>query len=125
MDNVIKTPKTSVIMTLQKELTHQWEDCDLEGVEFLKYPHRHMFHIEAEIVVSKNDDSREIEIILAKRAIEKFIDESYPDGNMKNTSCEVLGYTIWKFLCDKYNVDQVAVKVMEDGENGGRVSSID
>ena len=66
-------------MTLQKELTHQWEDCDLEGVEFLKYPHRHMFHIEAEIVVSKNDDSREIEIILAKRAIEKFIDESYPD----------------------------------------------
>ena len=111
-------------MTLQKELTHQWEDCDLEGVEFLKYPHRHMFHIEAEIVVSKNDDSREIEIILAKRAIEKFIDESYPDGNMKNTSREVLAKHIWDFLHSTYRASEISVQVMEDNENGAKYSNI-
>jgi hypothetical protein len=109
---------TSVIMTLQKELVHQWVDCDLEGVEFLQHPHRHMFHIEAEVVVGKNDDSREIEIILCKRAIEKYIDDTYPDGNMKNTSCEVLAHNIGMFLHETYNSNWIRVKVLEDGENG-------
>ncbi|HIG71897.1 MAG TPA: hypothetical protein EYQ46_17960 [Myxococcales bacterium] len=111
-------------MTNRSESRAKGPTRDLEGVEFLKHLHRHMFHIRAEIVVSKNDDSREIEIILAKRAIEKFIDDSYPDKNMGNTSCEVLASKIWNFLSAEYGTVEMGVTVLEDNENGSTYSNI-
>ena len=51
-------------VTFQKEGIHKYPDAP-EGVEFLKYPHRHMFKFRVAIQVFHDD--RELEFILFKR----------------------------------------------------------
>jgi len=54
--------KKSVVVTLQVEGVHYWEDCPIPEVAFLKNLHRHIFHIKAMKTVQHND--RDIEIIM-------------------------------------------------------------
>ena len=56
-----------IFVTFQKEGIHKYPDAPA-GVEFLKYPHRHMFHFRVEIEVFHDD--RDIEFILFKRELE-------------------------------------------------------
>ena len=54
----------SIFVQFRKEGIHCYPDAPA-GVEFLKHPHRHMFHFKATVSVEHND--RDIEFILFKR----------------------------------------------------------
>ena len=99
--------KKSVVVTFQFEGIHSWPDCPIEEVSFLRYPHRHMFHVELAKEVSHND--RETEIIMLKRKLEQ---EFYNKINLGSQSCEDIAESLIK----KHNL--LYCKVLEDGENG-------
>lgn len=101
-----------------------------EEVAFLRHPHRHIFHVSAEIEVFHDD--RELEFILVKRSIDEFL-KGMPE--LKNASCEMIAKSIREFLKEKYPLPEkimfrsvpgqtmtphrlVNIKVSEDGENG-------
>ena len=50
-------------VTFRKEGIHKYPDAP-DGVEFLKYPHRHIFHFRVELEVFHDD--RDVEFILLK-----------------------------------------------------------
>jgi len=108
--------KTTVITRLQVEGIHQWKDCPLPEVEFLRYPHRHIFHINCEKEVFH--DNRDVEFIMMKREILKYLNTKYADNEclkFNNMSCEMIAQE----LLDKFKL--VSCEVFEDNENGARV----
>lgn len=114
--------KTNIIVKLQVDGVHQWpgvtKDHSLFSVFFLKYPHRHMFHIVAKKEVSHSD--RDIEIINLKRNIEKYLQEHYYNAELKthefkDMSCEMIANMLVKVHGLSY------CEVLEDGENGAEV----
>jgi len=104
--------RTNIIINLQYEAIHNWPDCDIKEVEFLKYPHRHIFHICCKKEVKHND--RDIEIIMLKRKILDYLAYEY-DGNFKHKSCEMIATD----LLTVFDLDYCSV--LEDNENGGEV----
>ena len=78
-------------VTLQKEILHQYNDAPKE-VEYLKNLHRHILHIKVYVEVFTND--RDIEFIMFKHSIEKYLNKL--GNNFNNNSCEqiVNYYTI-------------------------------
>jgi len=104
--------KTNIIVKLQYEAIHNWPKCDLKEVEFLKYPHRHIFHIKCKMEVKHND--RDVEIIMLKRKIEKYLSIQY-DNNFGPKSCEMIA----EELCELFNLNYCSV--LEDNENGAEV----
>ena len=61
-------------VSFQKEGIHKFPGAkDLPGVEFLQYPHRHMFHFYVTLQVRHDD--REVEFILFKRELENLYTE--------------------------------------------------
>jgi hypothetical protein len=112
--------KLSIIVNLQVEGLHKWEDAATfePKVGFLSNLHRHMFHITAEKRVYHGD--REIEIILFKRKIIQYLNDLYYDDkwgclNFENMSCESIASELFTVF------DLVACKVLEDGESGANV----
>ena len=104
--------KTSILVRLSYEATHSWpqvEDFAGKEVGYLKYPHRHIFHVECRKEVTKLD--REIEIILFKRKILSFLDSTY-SGDLKFLSCEMLATQLLTTFGLSF------CQVTEDGENG-------
>ncbi len=109
---------TTIWVTFQKEGIHCYPAAgDLEGVEFLQHPHRHMFHFNIEIEVFHDD--RDIEFILFKRELESLYNDGVLELNHK--SCEMLARDILHYIVEKYKKRDVTVSVSEDGENGGRI----
>lgn len=107
--------KTVVIVQTQFEGIHSWPDCPIKSVEFLRYPHRHIFHVKTEILVSHPD--RQVEFLYAKKAITEYLHRRWPNGNLKHSSCEMVATDL--LTSDLF--DFQAVEVFEDGENGVRV----
>jgi len=112
---------TRIIVTLQVEGIHFWPGCDIPEVNFLKYPHRHIFHIRAEKEVLHDD--RDIEIIMYKRQIEAYIKEKYykPEARCAyfgQKSCEQLA----REIMEKFQASKVSV--MEDNENGAIIEEV-
>ena len=58
--------KKYIWVTYQKEGIHRYPDAP-NGVEFLRYPQRHMFHFKGQIDVFHDD--RDIEFILFMREL--------------------------------------------------------
>jgi len=125
-----KVPVTYVIVTLQVEGIHNWPEVEafVEGVSFLKHPHRHMFHIKATAKVDHDDRAKEI--ILLKREILQYLYRTYNDTfpvgpgvtyvpvepvAFGSRSCEMIA----KDLCEAF--DLRSCEVLEDGENGALV----
>jgi hypothetical protein len=113
---------TSIIVTLNVEGIHRFENVEeyYENVDFLKYPHRHIFTIKAEKLV--HHDNRDVEFILFKRLIHEFLlnwipvkDNVLDFGNM---SCEQIA----RLVLEEF--DCISVEVWEDNENGARVQII-
>ena len=108
----------NVIINTQVEGLHNWPGCDIKEVEFLKYPHRHIFHICCKKEVTHDD--RDVEIIMLKKRINNFIDENYRElhtdfidfGSM---SCEMIA----RELLEEFNLNYCSV--LEDGENGAEI----
>ena len=114
-------PKTSIIVNLQVEGLHRWQDAmKVEPkVGYLANLHRHMFHITAEKEVTHQD--RDIEIILFKRSIYDYLQSQYFNGDygcldFDTMSCEMIASE----LLDEFDLDSVLV--LEDNENGARLS---
>jgi hypothetical protein len=105
--------KTSIFVKFQKEGIHCYPAAP-EGVEFLKHPHRHMFHFEVEIQVFHHD--RDIEFILLKRELEALYDEKVLELN--HQSCEMMASSLYDYLIGKYSKRDIKITVSEDGENG-------
>jgi len=102
-----------IFVTWQKEGIHQYPGAP-EGVEFLAYPHRHIFHFKVEIDVFHDD--REIEFILFKREME----DLYYKGTMQadHKSCEMMADELSEYIYTKYPGRTFVITVSEDGENG-------
>lgn len=117
----MKVQKT-IWVTFQKEGIHKYPaaltDPKLKDVEFLGYPHRHMFHFRVEIEVFHDD--RDIEFILFKRELEGLYAEGALELNFR--SCEMVATDLADYLVDKYPGRNITVTVSEDGENGSTVT---
>ncbi len=104
-------------VSFQKEGVHKYPaaltDPKLKEVEFLGYPHRHMFHFHVKLEVFHND--REVEFILFKRELEKFYETRM---NLDFKSCEMLAEELILLLQTRYPHRDITARVYEDGENG-------
>jgi len=107
----------TIFVTFQKEGIHRYPDAP-EGVEFLKTPHRHIFHFRVTVEVFHND--RDIEFILFKRELENLYKESTLQVDYK--SCEMLAEDLINYISSKYPMRTVFAEVSEDGENGATLS---
>lgn len=103
----------SIWVTFQKEGIHCYPDAP-EGVEFLKHPHRHMFHFKVQIEVFHDD--RDIEFILFKRELQNLYEENILQLDYK--SCEMMADDLAAYIQDKYPGRELTIDVSEDGENG-------
>lgn len=103
----------TIFVTFQKEGIHCYPDAPT-GVEFLKFPHRHMFHFRITIDVFHNE--RDIEFILFKRELESL----YNNGTLQldSKSCEMIAEDLLNYISIKYPGRWCAVEVSEDGESG-------
>lgn len=107
-----------IVINTQFEGFHKYPQAP-EEVSFLKDLHRHIFHVEVQIEVFHDD--RELEIIMVKRALTKFLLQTVELGI---TSCEMLCKWVQDWVKSTYPTPAsqyarvVHVKVMEDGENG-------
>jgi len=110
--------KSYIKVSFQKEGIHKYPAAkDLPGVEFLQYPHRHMFHFYVTLGVFHDD--RDVEFILFKRELENL----FKDGTMQanNKSCEMLAEDLLDYVIINYPNRYCKVEVYEDDENGGIV----
>jgi hypothetical protein len=103
----------TIFVTFQKEGIHRYPDAP-EGVEFLKHPHRHMFHFRVTLDVFHND--RDVEFILFKRELEALYSAATLQVDFK--SCEMLAEDLIDYISKKYPGRKISVEVSEDGENG-------
>ena len=103
----------SVWVTFQKEAIHKYPDAP-EGVEFLRYPHRHILHFRVQIEVFHED--RDIEFILFKRWLESLYSDRVLELDYK--SMEMISDDLAQQINSKYPDRKLVISVSEDGENG-------
>lgn len=107
--------KSEVYCKVNFEAVHNWPGVvnipGLEEVDYLQYPHRHVFVIRAYSKVTHTD--RDVEFIWLAHQIEKFMKAQFPDGKLGAMSCEMIGELILNNFPAVYKVD-----VSEDDENG-------
>lgn len=102
-----------IFVTFQKEGIHCYPKAP-EEVEFLRHPHRHMFHFRVEIEVFHND--RDIEFILFKRWLESLYSDNILELDYK--SCEMMSDELYQIISNKYKDRNIKITISEDGENG-------
>jgi len=112
--------RTNVTINLSVEGIHAWPGIpeELNEVGFLKFPHRHTFTIKAKKSVTHDD--RDLEIILLKRKVSKYLREQYFSTDAQclmfgSMSCEMIA----KELVQVFGLEYC--EVLEDGENGAEV----
>ena len=111
----LRKVKKSIWVTFQKEGIHKYPDAPDE-VDFLRYPHRHIFHFKVEIEVDHDD--RDIEFFIFKRWLESLYQDNVLELDYK--SCEMMADDLAKKIKDKYPQRKLIIEVSEDGENGSR-----
>lgn len=108
-----------IFVTFQKEGIHRYPDAP-EGVEFLRHPHRHIFHFTVWVDVFHNE--RDIEFILFKRELETLYATEVLQLN--HMSCEMLAEELINYISNKYIGRKISVIVSEDGENGAQLDYV-
>jgi hypothetical protein len=92
-------------------------DPSLADVQFLGYPHRHMFHFRVGIEVFHDD--RDIEFIQFKRwLISLYGGSNEPVIQLDYKSCEMIADELYEQINTKYPGRNVTIEVSEDNENG-------
>ena len=118
-----KNHKNFIWVSFQKEGIHKYpaalEDPALKDVQFLGYPHRHIFHFKVEIEVFHDD--RDIEFILFKRELENLYNEESA-MTLDYKSCEMIARDLAKYIHTKYPGRSLSISVAEDNENGCRLT---
>ena len=97
-DQIERRVKKSIWVTFQKEGIHKYPNAPKE-VEFLKYPHRHIFRFNVQIQVYDND--RDIEFFIFKRWLESLYANDTLELDYK--SCEMIADDLAKEIKDKYS----------------------
>jgi hypothetical protein len=109
--------RKNIIVTLQIAGVHQWKECLIEEVSYLRDLHRHVFYITCKVAVESND--RQIEIIRFKNRVLNYVATEWGRGNrecnFENMSCEAIAEQLVKHFNLSY------CKVLEDNENGAEV----
>jgi len=103
---------TSIVVKLTYAGLHCWKDCPLEEVKYLRDMHRHTFYITCKKEV--NHDDRDIEIIMFKELIIKYLESKYK-GNFGTMSCEMIA----RELMIEFDLNYC--QVLEDNENGAEI----
>lgn len=110
-------PNKMIWVTFRKEGIHKYPaaltDPNLKDVDFLGYPHRHMFHFKVWIEVFHDD--RDIEFILFKRWLENLFNGTL-ELNFK--SCEMIADDLYYEIKAKHPGRDIWIEISEDGENG-------
>ncbi len=107
--------KSTIIVKTQFENIHKFLEAP-NKVDYLRFPHRHLFYVEIEMEVFHND--RELEFIMVKHHVDNFL-RSNPFE--VRDSCETMATQICEELIKQYGKRQVSCAVLEDNENGGKV----
>lgn len=94
---------------------HNWPNCNIPEVQYLAYPHRHMFGFKAFKTV--HHDDRDIEFIWLKHQIRDFLHATFFSEEHKclffgSMSCEMIASELLK------EFKLARIEVNEDGENG-------
>jgi hypothetical protein len=105
----------------QKEGIHKYpaalSEPALSDVQFLGYPHRHMFHFRVGIEVFH--DNRDIEFIQFKRwLISLYGGENEPVIQLDYKSCEMIADDLYEQIAARYPGRNITIEVSEDNENG-------
>lgn len=107
--------KTTIIVRTRFEAIHKWDDAP-EEVGFLRYPHRHVFHVEAAFPVKHQNRDREF--FTEQARVSRFVHRRLQEGGTTDWSCEMWAASILD------SVGAVSVSVWEDGENGAKVERV-
>jgi hypothetical protein len=110
-------------VTFQREGIHRYPAAidnaklatgDKYDVQFLGYPHRHIFHFKVWIAVKHND--RDIEFIQFKR----WLEDSYKNETLQldYKSCEMISDDLYEYIATHYPDRDIQISVSEDNENG-------
>lgn len=109
---------TMVWTTFRMPGLHRWPAAST----FLLHPHRHLFHVKAQVEATHDD--REIEFLDFQRRAQQLF-SNYVDPELEETvpySCEQLANALLTDLRTAYGEDRhYIVTVSEDGENGSTV----
>jgi hypothetical protein len=107
----------------QKEGIHKYPaaltELHLADVQFLGYPHRHIFHFRVWIDVFHND--RDVEFIQFKRWCESLYSSDNSVLSLDYKSCEMIADDLYIQIANRYPRRVVHIEVSEDGENGALI----
>ena len=119
-DRIMQRAARQIWVTFQREGVHKYpaalEDPGLADVNFLGYPHRHIFHFRVSIDVFHND--RDIEFIQFKRWLEGLYNGGNAVLDLDYKSCEMIADDLYVQIANRYPARNVTISVSEDGENG-------
>jgi hypothetical protein len=123
VDRVMEKAQRQIWITWQKEGIHKYPaaltDPNLADVQFLGYPHRHMFHFRVWIDVFHND--RDLEFIQFKRWCESLYHGQGAVLSLDHKSCEMMADDLYIQIASRYPGRRVHIEVSEDGENGALI----
>jgi hypothetical protein len=123
VDRVMEHAQRQIWITWQKEGIHKYPaaltDPNLADVQFLGYPHRHMFHFRVWIDVFHND--RDLEFIQFKRWCESLYNSDNSVLSLDHKSCEMIADDLYMQIAGRYPGRVVHIEVSEDGENGALI----
>ncbi len=106
--------ETKVIVRLQVEGFHRWDNCNVESEMYLRNNHRHLFYICCKKLVTQLD--REVEVISFKNQVISYLKSTYGERcEFGSMSCEMIAT---KLLTD---LNLCYCSVIEDNENGAEV----
>ena len=119
-ERVMSEAHRQIWVTWQREGIHKYPaaltDPNLADVEFLGYPHRHIFHFRVWIDVWHND--RDVEFIQFKRWLEQLYHSDQAVLSLDYKSCEMIADDLYLEIAARYPGRAVWIEVSEDGENG-------
>jgi hypothetical protein len=118
VERIMNQAQRQIWVRFQREGIHKYPaaatEPHLADVNFLGYPHRHIFHFRVSIDVWHND--RDIEFIQFKRWLEGLYSDSTLILDYK--SCEMIADDLYIQIANKYPGRNVKISVSEDNENG-------
>jgi transglutaminase-like putative cysteine protease len=122
-ERVISAAQRQIWVTWRREGIHKYPaaltDPNLADVEFLGYPHRHIFHFRVWIDVFHND--RDLEFIQFKRWCESLYNSDNSVLSLDHKSCEMMADDLYIQIAQRYPGRVVHIEVSEDGENGALI----
>jgi hypothetical protein len=123
IERVMSEAKRQIWVTWQREGIHKYPaaltDPALADVQFLGYPHRHIFHFRVWIDVFHND--RDLEFIQFKRWCESLYYDDNSVLSLDHKSCEMIADDLYIQIAQRYPGRVVHIEVAEDGENGALI----